>query len=189
MCNNPNTWCIWGSTLKKEVQGTLSIFMDLPKDSPLRKNLEQYKTRFEDSLEESLCSIYVVHWHFNWYIYVLIGWADVAWGWMAFHPWRTWSISRTNWSKLWLVLKRKLPCAFFGMHEKRNWWICWALCQVNAMKIVKAKAKAVISEIKKRSKWANTLGVNLGIPIACHTHMLINYLDLALLSKAVIFYT
>ena len=40
------------------MQAVLSTSMDLPKDHTLRKSLEQYKQRFEESLEEFHCSIF-----------------------------------------------------------------------------------------------------------------------------------
>ena len=40
-----------GTSLKKEINAT-SFCTDLPKDNNLRKTLEQYRQRFEESLEE-----------------------------------------------------------------------------------------------------------------------------------------
>ena len=104
--------CFWGSTLKKEVNATLSTLTELPKDHPLRKTLEQYKQRFEESLEEFRCSINMWINTFCVYTHVLCqtahsstyDWA-VASGCLPFHPWPTWPTSRMSSLRQWLINK------------------------------------------------------------------------------------
>ena len=47
---------LWGSALKKDINGINAILMDLPKDNPLRVNLNSYKERFEEFIDEQLGS-------------------------------------------------------------------------------------------------------------------------------------
>lgn len=44
----------WGSSLKKEVNAITNLSLELPQSNGLRKTLGEYKTRFEDAIDEFL---------------------------------------------------------------------------------------------------------------------------------------
>ncbi len=50
ICNSVSS----GSSLKKEVNGCQAVSFDLPRANPLRVTLQEYKTKFEESLDEFL---------------------------------------------------------------------------------------------------------------------------------------
>ena len=45
---------MWGSSLKKEVNAITNLSLELPQSNGLRKTLGEYKTRFEDAIDEFL---------------------------------------------------------------------------------------------------------------------------------------